>query len=98
MRKQQAIEKANEYIGQRILDGRNTSFSNVNVSKPVWWLNINPDRFKRDLHLLLTDDSRDSLTWLTIEPNSISSPENTFRILGDNGAVDLAISCLPRLI
>ena len=38
------------------MDGGNTSFANINASKPVWWININPSKFKSDLHLLLAKE------------------------------------------
>lgn len=95
MDKQTAIAKVNEKVGYRLLTGRNTSFANVNASKAVWWLNIDPLKFKSELHLLLADDSKDRLTWLKIDANSIPAPDKVFRIRGDNGAIDLGISCLP---
>ena len=95
MEKVSAISVVNNYVGHRLLNLRNTSFANVNASKPLWWLNISPYKFKSELHLLLADDSRDRLTWLKIEADSILEPAKVFRIRGDNGAVDLGISCLP---
>ena len=95
MDKKSAIDIVNGNLGQRLLHGRNTSFANINASQPVWWLNIKPSKFTSELHLLLADDSKERLTWLRIEPNSIPAPERSFRIRGDNGDVDLAISCLP---
>ena len=95
MDKRTAIAKVNENVGYRLLNGRNTSFANVNASKAVWWLNINPNKFKNDLHLLLVNETQDGLTWLKIEANAIPEPAKVFRIRGDNGAVDLGISCLP---
>jgi hypothetical protein len=32
----------NEYFRYPLLSDQNTSFVNVNASKPVWWLNIDP--------------------------------------------------------
>ena len=95
MDKRTAIARVNENVGYRLLDERNTSFANVNASKAVWWLNISPLKFRSELHLLLADDSKNRLTWLRIAANSIPEPAKVFRIRGDNGAVDLGISCLP---
>ena len=79
MEKRSAIQKANAFLGRRLLDGRNTSFANVNISKPVWWLNINPDKFRRDLHLLLANDERDYLVWLKIEASTFAVPDRVFQ-------------------
>ncbi len=96
MEKVSAISMVNNYVGHRLLNQRNTSFANLNASKPLWWLNISQDKFKSELHILLADDSRDRLMWLKIEADSIPEPAEVFRIRGDNGAVDLGISCLPN--
>ena len=95
MEKVSAISVVNNCVGHRLLNQRNTSFANVNASKPLWWLNISPHKFKSELHLLLADDSTDRLIWLRIAADSIREPARVFRIRGDNGAVDLGISCLP---
>ena len=95
MDKQSAIAKVNDYLGHRQLYGRNTSFANINSSKPVWWLNINPAKFQNDLHLLLVTDKQDRLIWLKIEADTIPEPDRTFRKRSDNGAIDLEISSDP---
>jgi uncharacterized protein (DUF433 family) len=92
MEKRSSIEIANAYLGHRLLDGQNTSFANVNTAKAVWWININPGKFNRDLHLLLANDKRDYLVWLKIEANTIAAPDRVFQIRRDNGAIDLEIS------
>ena len=39
MDKRSAMAMVNEHWGSRLLDGGNTSFANINASKPVWWIN-----------------------------------------------------------
>ena len=56
MDKRPAMEMVNEHLGNRLLYGRNTSFANINAKVPVWWININPSKFKSDLHLLLAKE------------------------------------------
>ena len=79
----------NAYLGYSGLTARNTSFSNVNKGKPVWWLNISPPKFGRDLHILLAKNT--GLIWLKIEADTFPNLENVFRTRYDNGYIDLEI-------
>ena len=93
MNKVQAVIKVNRYLGNAVLNYKNTHFSTINKSKLVWWLNIPPKKFSNDLHVLLANkEDSEFLIWLRIEPNAIANPEKVFRIR-DTGAVDLEISC-----
>ena len=97
MNKQSAMEMVNDHLEYRLLNQGNTSFANVNASKAVWWLNIIPDRFGNDLHLLLVKEGQDGLVWLKIEANTFLIPEKVFRVRQDNGYIDLEISSkLPQ--
>ena len=95
MDKKASILTVNQHLGHRLLHERNTSFSNVNVSKAVWWLNIKPEKFKRDLHILLAKEDGRGLIWLRIEANSFGRLDKTFRIRLDKDAVDLEIASTP---
>ena len=95
MNKQSAMEKVNGHLGYRLLDGRNTSFANINASKAVWWINVNPRKFKSDLHLLLVKGGQDGVIWLKIEANTFPTPENVFRMRADKDVIDLEISSGP---
>ena len=90
MKKSQAIKVVNEHLGYRELTSRNTSFSNVNKGKPVWWLNINPIKFRNESHILLAKHS--GLIWLRIGANAFQNLESVFRIRADKGAIDLEIA------
>jgi uncharacterized protein (DUF433 family) len=92
MNKQSAMEMVNDHLGYRLLNQRNTSLANVNASKAVWWLNINPDRFGNDLHLLLVKEGQDGLVWLKIEADTFPALGKVFRKRQDNGLIDLEIS------
>ena len=92
MDKRSAMERVNEHWGSRLLDGGNTSFANINASKPVWWININPSKFKSDLHLLLAKEGDGGLIWLRIEGNSFPDVRKVFRVRQDNDYIDLEIS------
>ena len=89
MDKPQAIKMVNAHLGYNELTARNTSFSNVNKGKPVWWLNINPQKFSSELHILLAKDP--GLIWLKIEADTFPNLENIFRIRNANGYIDLEI-------
>ncbi len=90
MTKSVAIDRVNRHLGHKLLSGSNTNFANVNTQGPVWWLNIPPNRFRRELHILLAKDRR--LIWLRIPPNTIRNPERVFKTRRDNGYIDLDIS------
>ena len=90
MNKAQATEMVNSYLGDEMLTTRNTSFSNVNSGKHVWWFNINPQKFRSESHLLLAKDT--GLIWLSIEANAFPDLESVFRIRPDKGSVDLEIA------
>ena len=91
MDKRQAMERVNADLGHALLDRGNTAFSSVNRAKPVWWFNIDPRKFRNDLHLLCA--ASPGLIWLTVEANTFRNPESTFRFRSDKGMVDLEISC-----
>ena len=83
------MRMVNSHLGYRALTSRNTSFSNINKAKPVWWLNINPQRFSSELHILLAKNP--GLIWLKIKANTFSDLESVFRARDDNGYIDLEI-------
>ena len=89
MKKSQAINIVNSHLGHRALTYRNTSFSNINKAKPVWWLNISPQKFDSELHILLANNP--GLIWLKIKANTFSDLEGVFRTRSDNGYIDLEI-------
>ena len=98
MDKRSVMEMVNEHLGNRLLYGRNTSFANINASKPVWWININPSKFKSDLHLLLAKEGDGGLIWLRIKGNAFPDVSKVFSVRQDNshkGLIDLEISSRP---
>ena len=95
MDKGPAMAQVNEHVGHQLLRGDNTSFANVNSKKDVWWVNVDPRKFERELHLVLAKDGDSGLIWLRIAPGSIAAPEHVFRVRQDNGYVDFEISSDP---
>ena len=92
MQKPHAINKVNTSLEYRRLDNSNTHFATINKGKPVWWLNIPPKKFTKELHILLAKkEDSEFLIWLRIEEQTIANPDKVFNIR-DTGAVDLEIS------
>ena len=93
MKKLEAIRMVNGHLRGRVLNHGNTSFSNVNTAKSVWWLNIPPKKFINDLHILLAKKDGSGLIWLKIEANTFADIEEVFKIRNDKNVVDLEIAC-----
>ena len=92
MDKRSAMKMVNEHLGGRLLHGGNTSFANINASKPVWWINIDPSKFNSDLHLLLAKEGGGGLIWLRLEGNTFPDVRKVFRVRQDKDCIDLEIS------
>lgn len=69
---------------------KNTSFSNINKSKNVWWFNVQVKKFTEDVHLLLNTES--NVIWITLPKGFVSNLYSTFKVREDKDAVDLEIS------
>ena len=101
MQKKAAIERVNNYLGHRLLEHTNTRFANVNSAKSVWWLDIPPEMFDKELHVLLAGSpvshqrTSQGLTWLKIQTRAFQNPRNRFYVRPDNGKIQLNISCSP---
>lgn len=67
MKKQEAITYLNRYQKTHYLNKFNTSFSNINNSKPVFWFNINPKKFSNKHYLICIDKEDLILIHLTQE-------------------------------
>ncbi len=93
MKKSEAINKVNSLINKNILNNVNSSFANINKAKPVWWLNIDPDKLNYDLFILLVSSSK--MYVLHIPPNKIINPTSKFRLKGK--ALDLEIGSNPGM-
>ena len=89
MDKKQLLDYINHEFGGN-LNTRNTSYSNINKSKAVWWFNVSTDKFNSDVHLLLNTESK--VIWLTLPKGFVSNIYSTFKVREDKDAVDLEIS------
>lgn len=72
------------------LNNNNTSFSNINKSKEVWWFNVPLPKFLDDVHLLL--NTRDFAYWIYLPKGFADKIEMPFKVREDRGAIDLEIS------
>jgi hypothetical protein len=88
--KQEAIKIVNRHLQKVSLNNKNTHISKINASKDVWWFGVPIERFSDDLNLLLK--SANSFIWLKINANTLTKPQNVFKITPDNKRVDLEIS------
>ncbi len=93
MKKAEAINKVNSLIHKKILNNMNSAFANINKAKPVWWINIDPDKLNFDLFILLVSSSK--LYILHIPPNKIQNPTAKFRLKGK--ALDIEIGSNPGM-
>jgi hypothetical protein len=64
------------------LSSNNTSYSNINKSKNVWWLNIATSKFKEPVNLLLKTE--DGVFWINLPIGFVTSE--------DKDVVDLEIN------
>ena len=72
------------------LSNINTSYSNINKSKNVWWFNIATSKFKAPVNLLLKTE--DGVFWINLPIGFVSSIKKTFKIREDKDVVDLEIN------
>lgn len=90
MKKGDAIQFFNSAIGHQRLSNANCNFAKINAAVPLWWLDIRPERFKKDLYIIL--DEGEYLILLRIPEGRFDPPQDYFYIRGDNGKVQLTIS------
>lgn len=72
------------------LSSNNTSYSNINKSKNVWWLNIATSKFKAPVNLLLKTE--DGVFWINLPIGFVTSIKKTFKIREDKDVIDLEIN------
>tara|TARA_R110001583_G_scaffold5731_6_gene30541 strand:- start:888 stop:1250 length:363 start_codon:yes stop_codon:yes gene_type:complete len=87
--KKELIEYINASVGGA-LHSSNTSYSKINVSKEVWWLNIKPHKFIDDVNLLLKTEGK--VIWVYLPKGFVKETLAHFRLRQDKGVIDLEIS------
>ena len=88
--KSEAIGIVNSFLGRPSLSNANTNFSNINKTIPVWWFDIPPSRFSKDLNLILAKQK--GFIWIKLPKGMASDPSKVFYIRKDNGLVQIVIS------
>lgn len=85
--KSQGIATINERFNAG-LNSSNTSYSQINKSKEIWWFNVHISKFANDVHLLL--NMTDNAIWIKLPKGFAKGIP--FKIREDKNAVDLEIS------
>ena len=86
--KSEIIQYINKTYGV-YLSSVNTSFSNINVAKSVWWTNVPLHKFNDTYHLLFNDSKE--ISWIVLPKNFVSSLSGKFRIREDRNSVDIEV-------
>tara|TARA_R110000744_G_scaffold12647_3_gene37485 strand:- start:6550 stop:6912 length:363 start_codon:yes stop_codon:yes gene_type:complete len=82
-----------DYINAReggALHSSNTSYSKINISKEVWWLNVPTHKFNGAVNLLLKANKK--VIWVQLPKGFVNNIAAYFKIRPDRDAVDLEIS------
>lgn len=88
MDKSIAMRMVNRHLGEASrLNHHNAIFSNVNVSKDVWWFTIPPQKFESELHVLLAKEDDSGLIQLRIKADTFPNPYALFEARVRNGKV-----------
>lgn len=93
LKKNYAIKLINKQTGSNILSSANTSYSKINKAVPLWWFNISPEKFEKDLNLILANN--DGFIWVFLPQGSVSKPKRKFRFREDKGLIEIKISTQP---
>lgn len=86
--KSEVIQFINKTYGVS-LSRANTSFSNINVAKRVWWTNVPLHKFNDTVHLLFKDTNE--IIWIVLPKNFVSSLSDKFKIRKDKNAIDIEV-------
>ena len=86
--KTEIIQNINKTYGAS-LSSANTSFSNINLAKSVWWTNVPLHKFNDTVHLLLKDTRE--IIWIVLPVGFVNDLQEKFRIRRDKDAVDIEV-------
>lgn len=87
--KSSAIDFVNNRNGFSKLNNSNTSFSNINKTNPVFWINVDPKKFSKEFNIICID--KNELIWFSIPQGEFNEPDKQFYIRKDNGKVHIEI-------
>lgn len=89
MNKKECIQYVNSFKSDSFLNLSNTSFSNINKGKAVFWFNINPTKFEKDHNILCLD--KKEVVLIHLPRTKINSLIDMFKRRSDNGLIDIEI-------
>lgn len=87
--KSSAIDFVNNKNGFSKLNNSNTSFSNINKTNPVFWINADPNKLSKEFNIICID--KNELIWFNIPQGEFNDPDKQFYIRKDNGKVHIEI-------
>ncbi|WP_081210515.1 hypothetical protein [Salegentibacter sediminis] len=88
--KSNIIEYLKNTFAAASVNSSNTSYSNINKSKQVWWFNVPVRKFDDEVNLLLKGE--EEIIWVKLPKDFVTNLESKFKIRQDKDAVDLEIS------
>ncbi|SFN53714.1 hypothetical protein [Salegentibacter flavus] len=88
--KSQIIEYLKNTFAAGSVNSSNTSYSNINKSKQVWWFNVSVHKFDAPVNLLFKED--EEIIWVQLPKDFVPNLESKFKVRQDKDAVDLEIS------
>lgn len=89
MNKKECIQYVNTFKNESFLNLSNTSFSNINKGKAVFWFNINPSKFEKDHNILCLD--KKEIILIHLPKLILESLTGKFKRRSDNGLIDIEI-------
>ena len=88
-KKSEAIAFINGEIKESKLSKKNTSYSSVNKTVPVYWFNINSNKFNDDINLICESDAE--IIWYHIPKGEFEDANNQFYVRKDNNLIHIEI-------
>ena len=76
--KEMAIQIVSDHLPNYNVTHDNSVFSNINVAKPVWWIDPANKKFEQDLFLIFNNSNIELIVFF-IPSNSFTFPQKIFR-------------------
>ena len=76
--KEMAIPIVSDHLPNYNVTHNNSVFSNINVAKPVWWIDPANKKFSQDLFFIFNNSDIELIVFL-IPSNYFAFPQNIFR-------------------
>ena len=76
--KKLAIQIVSDHLPNHNVTHNNSVFSNINIAKPVWWIDPANKKFEQDLFLIFNNSNIELIVFF-IPSNSFTFPQKLFR-------------------